>query len=183
MTRIDYGLNSYKTALKRKKPSNSCVKFFEKFKGNRVLDYGCGFGSDTQFLRREGVDCTGFDPYILGFKAAPVGKFDVVFLNNVVSTLPDPTNVLRAAWAYVKVGGSMIIVARNESEVVQTLRKVDWVPHGKGWVTNWETYVQGHTPSTLTNLMLDSGIGNFRIEDVGQTSYCHLIIKKVKKDE
>ena len=51
----------------------------------RILDYGCGFGFDTDELKRQGYDITGYDYYYR--PDYPEGKFDTIICNYVLNVL------------------------------------------------------------------------------------------------
>ena len=56
--------NSYLTAKQRDAPSLPVRMLYERhLVQETVLDYGCGFGRDVQFLRTEGFDAHGYDPH------------------------------------------------------------------------------------------------------------------------
>lgn len=55
-----------KTAIHNKNPSPAIVWLYEQgyFKGKKsILDYGCGYGRNAEFLRSKGFDVFSFDPY------------------------------------------------------------------------------------------------------------------------
>lgn len=51
----------------------------------RILDFGCGFGYDTDELKRRGYDIVGYDDYYQ--KKYPEGKFDTIFCVYVLNVL------------------------------------------------------------------------------------------------
>lgn len=51
----------------------------------RILDFGCGFGYDTDELKRRGYDITGYDYYYR--PKYPEGKFDTIFCVYVLNVL------------------------------------------------------------------------------------------------
>lgn len=51
----------------------------------RILDFGCGFGFDTDELKRNGYDITGYDYYYR--PDYPDGKFDTIICNYVLNVL------------------------------------------------------------------------------------------------
>ncbi len=52
---------------------------------DRILDFGCGFGFDTDELRRQGYDIIGYDYYYR--PEYPEGKFDTIICNYVLNVL------------------------------------------------------------------------------------------------
>ena len=76
----------YLTAIKRTDISVP-TKYLLKYgllKG-RILDYGCGFGFDTDELKRQGYDITGYDYYYR--PDYPGGKFDTIICIYVLNVL------------------------------------------------------------------------------------------------
>jgi diadenosine tetraphosphate (Ap4A) HIT family hydrolase len=54
----------------------------------RILDFGCGYGSDVKILVAKGLDVTGYDNYY--FREKPLGKFNTVICSYVLNVLqPD----------------------------------------------------------------------------------------------
>lgn len=51
----------------------------------RILDYGCGWGYDTDELAKQGLDIVGYDNYYR--KDWPQGKFDTIICNYVLNVL------------------------------------------------------------------------------------------------
>lgn len=51
----------------------------------RILDFGCGFGFDTDELKRQGFDIVGYDYYYR--PDYPTGQFDTIICNYVLNVL------------------------------------------------------------------------------------------------
>jgi ATP adenylyltransferase len=51
----------------------------------RVLDFGCGFGTDVEILAKRGVQILGFDPHY--FPEMPNEKFDTIMCLYVLNVL------------------------------------------------------------------------------------------------
>ena len=51
----------------------------------RILDFGCGFGFDTDELKHQGYDIMGYDYYYR--PDFPEGKFDIIICNYVLNVL------------------------------------------------------------------------------------------------
>ena len=51
-----------------------------------ILDFGCGYGFDTDELKRQGYNITGYDYYYYR-PEYPVGKFDTILCNYVLNVL------------------------------------------------------------------------------------------------
>lgn len=76
----------YLTAIKRNNLSvpTRFLKDNNLLKG-RILDFGCGYGFDTDELHRQGYDITGYDYYYR--PDFPEGKFDTIICNYVLNVL------------------------------------------------------------------------------------------------
>jgi len=51
----------------------------------RVLDFGCGYGADVDFLLEKGVDAVGYDPHYA--PRLPEGPFDTILCHYVLNVL------------------------------------------------------------------------------------------------
>ncbi len=51
----------------------------------KILDFGCGFGSDVKLLAKKSLDVVGYDPYY--FPDYPIQKFDTIFCFYVLNVL------------------------------------------------------------------------------------------------
>lgn len=78
--------NSKYTAKKRKKVSFPTKYLFNKNKiCGKVLDFGCGYGKDVEFLESKQVNVVGYDLY---YKPEhPKGKFDTIICNYVLNVV------------------------------------------------------------------------------------------------
>ena len=76
----------YLTAIKRTNLSVPTRYLLNKglLKG-RILDFGCGFGFDTDELQRQGLDIVGYDYYYR--PDYPIGQFDTIICNYVLNVL------------------------------------------------------------------------------------------------
>lgn len=76
----------YLTAIKRTDLSVPTRYLLNKglLKG-RILDFGCGFGFDTDELYRQGLDIVGYDYYYR--PDYPSGQFDTIICNYVLNVL------------------------------------------------------------------------------------------------
>lgn len=77
---------SHLTAIKRNEPSfpTRWLLKADLLKG-RVLDFGCGYGVDGDFLYHEGFDISEFDPHYK--PVMPDGKFDTILCHYVLNVL------------------------------------------------------------------------------------------------
>lgn len=76
----------YLTAIKRTDFSVPTRYLMQhKLLKGKILDFGCGFGFDTDELRKQGFDIIGYDYYYR--PDFPEGKFDTIFCNYVLNVL------------------------------------------------------------------------------------------------
>lgn len=108
---------------------------FEAWKGKRVLEIGCGLGTDAVNFARAGADYTGFELSAESLKLArkrfevfglegtfyegnaeqlgeivPAGKYDLVYSFGVIHHTPHPERVIAAARNYLKPDGELRIM-------------------------------------------------------------------------
>ncbi|GAB3838631.1 HIT family protein [Hymenobacter jeollabukensis] len=78
--------NSHLTAKERDAPSLPVRMLHGRgLLVGRVLDYGCGYGRDIEFLRAKGFDAQGYDPTY--FPEKPTRKFDTILCFYVLNVL------------------------------------------------------------------------------------------------
>jgi len=80
----------------------------------RVLDFGCGLGTDVNFLRENSVDVVGYDPYYA--PAYPIGKFDTILCHYVLNVLllEEQAHVLMAISELLKPTGKAYFTVRRD---------------------------------------------------------------------
>lgn len=79
-------IHSHLTAKERKSLSfpSKILRERNLLKG-KILDFGCGLGKDVEFLKSEGFDIVGYDPYY--FPELPLEKFDTIICHYVLNVL------------------------------------------------------------------------------------------------
>lgn len=110
------------TAITRKKLSKPARLALEQNliqQGDRLLDYGCGRGSDVKLLIKKGVDAVGFDPYFFP-ETDCSGTWDVVTLNyvlNVIDNVEERRQTLEKAWDLCNC--ILLVAVRTDKEKVK----------------------------------------------------------------
>lgn len=81
---------------------------------NRVLDFGCGTGTDVAFLRGQGFDVTGYDPYYAS--DYPTGRFDTILCHYVLNVLlpEEQVQVLMAVSELLQPSGKAYFTVRRD---------------------------------------------------------------------
>lgn len=106
--------SAYKTAISRS--SLSVPMKFLKAKGllkGRILDYGCGKGSDADFLAND-AEVSKFDPHF--FPGKPKGKFDTITCDYVLNTISDADGkkVISKIKSLLAPGGKAYVAVRRD---------------------------------------------------------------------
>lgn len=80
----------------------------------KVLDFGCGFGSDVKLLQQKGFDIAGYDSYY--FPEFPEQKFDTIICFYVLNVLfpEEQANVLMEVSHLLKPGGKAYFAVRMD---------------------------------------------------------------------
>lgn len=107
--------NSKFTAKERDKASFPCRVLYEnrKLKG-RILDFGCGYGKDVEFLNSKKMDITGFDLHLK--PEHPKGKFDTIICNYVLNVVffESMTNIIMIISELLKPNGKAYFAVRRD---------------------------------------------------------------------
>lgn len=132
---------------------------FTAWRGKKVLEIGCGIGTDTMNFARAGAEVTAVDLSEESLKVArrragvmgledritfyqadgeelseivPVDEYDLVYSFGVIHHTPDPGNVLDQARRYLKPGGTLKIMVYHRWSW-----KVLWIVLGYGCGRFW----------------------------------------------
>jgi len=115
MGKLNQNPNTHLTAKKRDKLSYPARVVMKKnlLKG-KVLDFGCGFGKDVEFLKAKGVDITGYDKHY--FPSFPQEKFDTIICFYVLNVLlqEEKSMVLMELSQLIKNTGKVYIAVRRD---------------------------------------------------------------------
>ncbi len=107
--------NSHLTAKERDKVSYPTRKLYGMgaINGN-VLDFGCGFGKDAEFLESKNISCAKYDPHY--FPDYPDKKFDTILCQYVLNVLlpEEQAKVLMAVSELLKPSGKAYFTVRRD---------------------------------------------------------------------
>lgn len=132
-----------------------------------LLDIGCGTGWTTSMWARSGFDTTGLEPSKLRAKCASEryklkvlseyfenldmgGEFDIVVLRHMVEHFADPFEMMRKVHAYLKPGGTVVVVVPNINCLGRYL-------FGTKWTWGIPYHCNFFTPKTLSLLVERAG--------------------------
>jgi diadenosine tetraphosphate (Ap4A) HIT family hydrolase len=102
----------------------------------RVLDFGCGHGTDVDFLREKGFEVEGYDPHYAPER--PEGTFDTILCHYVLNVLlrREQTDVLMDVAEYLRPSGTAFYTVRRD------LQRPGYRQHYKHGVPTYQTTVQ-----------------------------------------
>lgn len=160
-------MNSHKTAIARRKLSRP-ARIFEPYLYGKVLDFGCGRGTDADILHAH-----KYDPHY--FPVKPEKKsFDCVMCIYVLNTIEGfPDKVLKKALTYLKPGGLIMVATRTVNEVRSQAKKNNWKSSGRGWVTSRETFQRGLGVEELSRIVRD-----YEMVKGGHRPFSYIIARK-----
>ena len=107
--------HSHLTAKERDKVSYPTRWLYNrKLIDGDVLDYGCGYGADIDFLYSKNFACTGYDPHYA--PDYPEKKFDTILCNYVLNVLlpEEQAGVLMGVSELLKPGGRAYFSVRRD---------------------------------------------------------------------
>jgi diadenosine tetraphosphate (Ap4A) HIT family hydrolase len=131
--------NSYShlTAKKRDRPSFPTRKLLGLgHVQGRVLDYGCGYGTDVDFLRSKGFEVEAYDPHHA--PGLPEGTFDTILCHYVLNVLlrREQTEVLMGVSELLRPSGTAFYTVRRD------LQRTGFRHHYKHDVPTYQTNVR-----------------------------------------
>ena len=107
--------NSHLTAIKRTSVSFPTRWLMEQgLLQGRILDFGCGYGFDVEYLKGKGYDVCAYDKYYE--PKYPEGKFDTIICHYVLNVLEpnEQTEVLLQVSELLKPGGTAFFTVRRD---------------------------------------------------------------------
>lgn len=80
----------------------------------KLLDFGCGLGTDVSILQKDGFDIIGYDKHY--FPHYPIQKFDTILCIYVLNVLlpEEQSNVLAEVSSLLKAGGKAYFAVRRD---------------------------------------------------------------------
>ena len=145
--------------MHRKVPSVPLLKAVEKefiMREHRVLDYGCGRGTDLAWLVKNGYSAEGYDNYYQ--PKLPTGSFDVVISSYVLNVIPESKMRLEVLKHMKSLcNGRLITTVRSATSVTTQAKKGNWKHHKDGFVTGKGTFQHGFTWDELLAMYFEIG--------------------------
>jgi len=113
-------------------------EYAEKKEIRTVFDVGCGDGKFLEIFKKHGWQCTGLEPSTTsrakaiekGFTVIDVpflevsndiGKFDMIFLDNVIEHINEPNPFIAKAYSLLNPGGIFVLKTPNSDSLNESL--------------------------------------------------------------
>jgi hypothetical protein len=151
-------MNSGLTAIARTKPSRPMRDFCDFMltdvpDPDSWLDFGCGKGTDVQYLNQLGFNATGYDPNHNQFSNPCVlaSKYDVVssiYVLNVIEFEKDRVDFWDTVAECASRNGHVYVASRTPKEIASSLGVSEKIAR-QGAVTSRRTYQRGWTHGDL----------------------------------
>ncbi|MBC7849909.1 MAG: class I SAM-dependent methyltransferase, partial [Chitinophagaceae bacterium] len=107
----------------------------------KVFDVGCGDGKFLEIFQKHGWNCTGLEPSTTSRKLAMekgfqvmevpflqvnnnVGKFDLIFLDNVIEHINEPKPFIAKAFSLLEPGGIFVLKTPNSNSLNESIETV-----------------------------------------------------------
>ena len=138
-------INAHKTAIRRSAPSQiaRCLEeqgLLAALNVRSILDFGCGYGADVLYYRSLAIEADGYDVESkFGWPLPARTSYDlvtVVFVVNVLPTRDERLAAVRAAVAFARPGGSVLVAARSEAAVAAEAKRGGWARFNDGWISS-----------------------------------------------
>lgn len=156
-------IEPHKSAIHRSKPSYSARTIESRgLIKNPVFDYGCGTGTDANFLKSKGYKVDYWDPYFYNEKDP--SKYSSHSFNTILCTYI--LNVIQKderidAIAKIKKllhpEGSIFFTVRTDFDILYQATKNNWPKKNDGWVSQKGTFQKGFKPQELEELLQNHG--------------------------
>jgi ubiquinone biosynthesis O-methyltransferase len=144
---------------------------FADFSSLKILDVGCGVGSLSLYLAKQGATVTGVDVSKRAIKIAEQarkynglkkltfkhqqlkdvsGKFDLIICTEVIEHIPDDTAFAKQLFVKLKPGGFLFLTTPLQSAPL----------HKLGLLKKWDVevgHLRRYTPQSITELLQKTG--------------------------
>lgn len=149
--------NRGKTAIKRKEISKPLKELLKRgsLEGNKtILDNGCGFGIDFNYLKQLNYEAYGFDKFQEKFNQNDFllnNTYDVVLSTFVINTIDDKKEIEEyIKQAFAMTNKKLIISVRMDKKAV----KENWIQlEDGGYITSLKTYQKFYTKESIKKLI------------------------------
>lgn len=159
---------AWRTAISRKAKSRP-LKLTEhillkKGKDSSILDYGCGRGSDAEFLIQDGFKNTfKYDPYHFPDQSVLRGRYDTVLCFFVINVIPDEEDrivLISNIRRLLKKDGTCIFGIRGD------VGNISGMPYKNGFLTSTGSYQRGYTEKDFPEIVAEMNKGGIEVTSI-----------------
>lgn len=120
-----------------------------------ILCFGCGRGTDVNWLKRRKFDAEGYDPHVpYGFSNVPEKQYDLVLMIYLMTRLKTDEarrEVIAKAFAHLRPGGTLLITSRY------WMKRLDEPSLGRaGALAQFEQLLEGNDTCDISLLEVES---------------------------
>lgn len=147
-----------------------------------ILDYGCGYGFDMYFLKKQNFNICGYDKYIKPFTKTEMkeNSFDTIistYMFNVIPSINERKEALINMDKLLKESGSIFITVRNKKEFKRN-KSSSHIEYKDGVTTKKGTFQKYYDAQEMTDFITDT-CPDFNISILKDSDF--LLIKLTKK--
>ena len=123
-----------------------------------VLDWGCGKGRDSIWLKGKGIEVISYDP---SYSPEPDPKqldydaIHTILLNYVLNVIEDRTErheLLKDIHDLANKGTYVIVSVRDKNQIQKSAIHGGWIAYNDGFITSRNTFQKGYTTDEFTQL-------------------------------
>lgn len=156
-------IEPHKSAIHRSKPSYS-ARTIEKrgLVKNPVFDYGCGTGTDAEYLKSKGYKVNFWDPHFHNEKDPSKyssHSFDTMFCTYILNVIQkdERIDVISKIRKLLHPKGSVFFTVRTDSEISYQVKRSNWIKKNDGWISKRGTFQKGFKSQELEELLQKEG--------------------------
>lgn len=142
----------HRTALSRRalsQPVALILRMGMLGEGHCIFDYGCGQGDDVAILQANGYEAFGWDPHFKEDGERRAAEIvNLGFVLNVIESVPERIETLRAAWSFAK--RALVVAVMNRASFSEA---VNWKPYKDGVLTSRGTFQRYFSQDDLRGLI------------------------------
>ena len=136
--------NPFNTAIRRTSPSAPTRFLYERdLLEGPILDYGCGYGKDVEFLRGLGYTCEGYDRFNSTFDDIEVlvkHNYSTIICNYVFNVIYDWKTLESLKNTLPKLAKNVYVSVRSDVNSIKATWKYDFCHQGYWNKTNFQRF-------------------------------------------
>lgn len=145
------------TAMPPTRPSGPTRwAYFNKIIRPVVLDWGCGKGRDSIWLKKQGIEVISYDPFYkpephpTQLNYEPIRTILLNYILNVIEILAERQKLLKDINSLANRGTRVLVSVRTKDEIQKQAIQGRWKKYMDGYITSRNTFQKGYTIDELT---------------------------------